>query len=121
MSSYDWKKSAAMLGNGEAKLPPVYRELITKAEKLDSRYARSASPAEDAAFIRVRILQGEEVLNKNRLYIDKHDRDLFRDYLALAAAYADSEVQDPQLLDAMFKLRDKLASITKPMLKSVYK
>jgi hypothetical protein len=121
MSSYDWKKSAAMLGNGEVNLPPIYRELITTAENRDSRYASYGSPAEDAAFIRARILKGEEVLNNHRLYIEKHDRDLFRDYLALAAAYADSDVQDQQILDAMFKLRDKLASITQPMLKAVYK
>jgi hypothetical protein len=121
MSSYDWKKSAAMPGTRESELPPIYRELITTAESRDSRYASYATPTEDAAFIHARILHGEEILNSNRLYIDKRDRDLFRDYLALAKAFADSGVKDQQLLDAMFKLRDELASITQPIIKAVYK
>jgi hypothetical protein len=121
MSSYDWKKSAAMLGTGEPNLPPIYRELITAAENRDSRYASYGTSAEDAAFIRARVLRGEETLNSNRLYIDKHDRDLFRDYLALARAFADSGAADREILDALFKLRDELAAITQPIIKAVYK
>ena len=121
MSSYDWKTSSQRFQTREHEIPPVYRDLITKAENQDSRYVSLATPKEDVAWIHERILHGEEVLNKNRLYIDKADRDLFRDYMMLANAFADSDVQDSQMLDELFQLRDELARVTEPKLRSVYK
>lgn len=114
MSSYDWKSSAARLGVPENALPPEYRNLISKAEGLDPRYGASA--AANSGWIRERVLRGEELLDNHRLYIDKQDRDLFREYLVLAAAYADSS--DPAVLDKLFKLRNKLTRVTGTKLRS---
>jgi hypothetical protein len=121
MSSYDWKTSSQRFQTEELEIPPVYRDLIINAEDHDSRYASLATPTKDVAWIHEKILHGEEVLNKNRLYIDKADRDLFRDYMVLAKAFTDSVVQDSQMLDELFQLRDQLARVTEPKLRSVYK
>ena len=68
-------------------------------------------------WIEKRVLEGEKLLNAHRLYIDKQDRDLFRQYLIVAHQYANTGSRE--LLDRLFELRDKLGQATRNKLRKI--
>ena len=114
MSSYDWKASESRFGSPN-NIPEIYRELISRSESADSRYLPSTKT--EITWVIDRVLRAERALDENRLYISKAHRDLFRDYLALAKAFADTSFEDDETRDQLFALRNRIEGIVRPMLR----